>query len=492
MDEERNEETENLNQNLIEGMEGENENQNQIINNQNENGININNNISNVEGVYYPEFNNNNTNEITPNINSIDNNNFNYNNQPYQSYQPNQPNQYNQPYQNNQPVLNDKIQSQLGPNDIIKIEYEKAIFSDFEKILQYDPFSNTFIPGLDYKKSYPYHFNPALITIKRYRRCNCCEELYNSVCKNAVCEKILFYLKLFLDLKNFFAILVAFDSIIFLEALITFAKYPNLMNFILLIFVYVMTLYFESKLLYFQLPQPISQDEFIKKLQNKFQTAQRIYFGDDKKVVPLIYHCYKDFSGTLELTKPFNFINFCGRPGTYFLDGKTIREFNKLDEKFRLRGGNCKYYINYEDSPKTLNAEMNYETQSLNGLFSANEINELIIQNDEFIYLAPQGFEKWNTIATVCFFCLVGQIYNNYFCQHLGIKYYKIRKAIFFEEPDQEINEKLQKYIPKVIFQGKGIEFENHSEKINKNIMKPYFDKWEEKYDNENKIIEDI
>ena len=135
---------------------------------------------------------------------------------------------------------------------------------------------------------------------------------------------------------------------------------------------------------------------------------------------------------------------------------------------------------------------MNYETQSLNGLFNANELKELIMQEDELIYLAPQGFEKWNKIATICFFCLVGEIYNNYFIKNLSIKSYKVRKALFFEEPEQEIEEKLQKYLPKVVYQGNVVELDNYSDKLNQNIIKPYFDKWEENYDNENNVKEYI
>lgn len=439
------EESENLNQNLIEEGEGETAE----INNQKEISE-----VPNVEG------------EINVENNISSNNNVVY---------------------DNQPSLEEKITSHLGPNDNIKIEYSKAIFSEFEKILQYDPFSNTFISGLDFDKPYPYHFNPALINIRRYRNCcQCCDYLYKLICKNTICEKILFFFNLVMDLKNIFSILTALDLVVFISAIVSASKYPTGWNIFLIFFVYAMSLFFESRLLYYKLPAPISPEDFRKKVQNKIQTGQRIYFGDDKKVVPLVYHSYRDISGTLEFTKPFNIIKLVGRPGTYFLDGKTIREFNKSNEEFRLRGGNCKYYINYEDSPNVLNTEMNYETQTLNDMFTSHEINELIIQNDELIYLAPQGFEKWNKIAIICFFFLVGEIYNNYFCLNLGIKSYKIRKALFFEEPEQEIDEKLQKYQPKITYQGNVIEFELHSEKIKQNIIKPYFEKWDDYYNEKN------
>jgi hypothetical protein len=230
----------------------------------------------------------------------------------------------------------------------------------------------------------------------------------------------------------------------------------------------------------------MTPEEFRKKIQKKIQTGQRIYFGDDKKVVPLVYHSYVDISGTLEMTKNFNIVKFGGRPGTYFLDGKTIREFNKVNEEFRLRGGNQKYYINYESSPSILNSEFNYENQTLNSMFSSHEINELYIQDDEVLYLAPQGFEKWNVIAIICFFCLVGQIYNNYFELNLSIKTYKIRKALFFEEPDKEIMDKLIKYSPKIIFQGNNMDFEQHSDLINQKLIKPYFEKWDDCYKEKN------
>ena len=145
------EESENLNQNLIEEGEGETAE----INNQKEISE-----VPNVEG------------EINVENNISSNNNVVY---------------------DNQPSLEEKIISHLGPNDNIKIEYSKAIFSEFEKILQYDPFSNTFISGLDFDKPYPYHFNPALINIRRYRNCcQCCDYLYKLICKNTICEKNIF------------------------------------------------------------------------------------------------------------------------------------------------------------------------------------------------------------------------------------------------------------------------------------------------------------
>ena len=389
----------------------------------------------------------------------------------------------------NQP-LNEKISTQLSLNDVVKIEYEKAIFSDFEKILQYDSFSNEFKHGLDHHLAYPYHFNPTLLNLTRQRsKCDCCKSLqdflFNLLCKNIVCESILYFLGIFLGVKNALSFLSLFNIFLFIKTLAYFFEDPG-KSFLLVILVYIMGLCFELQLLYYRLPQPLNPNEFQQKIQKKIQTGQRIYFGDDKKVVPLIYNCYRDISGTLEMSKNFNLIKFYGRPGTYFLDGKTIREFNKLNEEFRLRGGNQKYYINYENSPSDLNIELNYENQTLNSMFSSHEINELYMQDDELLYLAPQGFEKWNKIALICFFCLVGEIYNNYFELNLSIKAYKIRKAIFFEEPEQEIEEKLVKYTPKVTFQGKTMEFENYSDKVNEKILKPYFEKWDDYYNEKN------
>ena len=215
MNEDRNEERENLNQNLMDEMEGESHE----INNQNE----IKNDVSNSEVVNYPEIGNN----EADNSNNSDVN-FNI---------------YNQ-----QQPLSDKIKNVLGPNDIIKIEYEKAIFSDFEKILEYDPFTNTFEQGLDYKKPYPYHFNPALITIKRYRgkSCDCCSSLHDIICKNEICEKILFFFNLFMDLKNIFSILSALDSVVFLSSFVTFVKDPSIKNLILMLFVYLILFDFDE------------------------------------------------------------------------------------------------------------------------------------------------------------------------------------------------------------------------------------------------------
>ncbi len=450
--EERTDEQQNLNQNLMEGVEGENPQINSI------------NEVPNTSQ-NYPQFESG-GGSFGTGSNAI------YNNQP-------------------QPVLNDKLVSNLNPSDSIKMEYEKAIFSDFEKILYYDSFSNEFKPGLDLlQKAYPYHYNPTLISLVRYRlKCDCCGSLkatcYNLLCKNFICEKIIFGFHILMSLTSVFSFLTLFNSILFIKSLIYFFKNPG-SSFFLVIFVYGLTLLYELQLLYYKLPKPITPEEFRKKIQKKIQTGQRIYFGDDKKVVPLVYNSYKDISGTLEMTKPFNLIKFSGRPGTHFLDGKTIREFNKLNEEFRLRGGNQKYYINYENSPAELNTEINYENQTLNSMFSSHEINELYLQDDELLYLAPQGFEKWNTIAIICFFCLVGEIYSNIFELNLSIKSYKIRKAIFFEEPDQEIEEKLFKYSPKIVFQGNQIELEQHSDKYNQNLGKPYFEKWDEYYSEKN------
>ena len=391
----------------------------------------------------------------------------------------------------NQPQLNDKITTQLSLNDSIKMEYEKAIFSDFEKIVQYDSFKNQFVPGLDLNLAYPYHFNPTLLSLTRERcRCDCCSgsprlSCFDLICRNFICEKILFAFNLIMSVSSIYSLLILFNFFLFIKTLILFFKYPGI-SFLLVVLVYGMTLFFEYQLLYYKLPQPMTPEEFRKKIQKKIQTGQRIYFGDDKKVVPLVYHSYVDISGTLEMTKNFNLVKFGGRPGTYFLDGKTIREFNKVNEEFRLRGGNQKYYINYESSPSSLNSEFNYENQTLNSMFSSHEINELYIQDDEVLYLAPQGFEKWNVIAIICFFCLVGQIYNNYFELNLSIKTFKIRKALFFEEPDKEIMDKLIKYSPKIIFQGNNMDFEQHSDLINQKLIKPYFEKWDDCYKEKN------
>lgn len=391
----------------------------------------------------------------------------------------------------NQPLLNDQITTQLSLNDSIKMEYEKAIFSDFEKIMQYDSFSNQFIPGLDLNLAYPYHFNPTLLSLTRERcRCDCCSgssgvSCFDLICRNFICEKILFAFNLVMSVSSIYSLLILFNFFLFIKTLIFFFKYPGI-SFLLVLLVYGMTLLFEYQLLYYKLPQPMTPEEFRKKIQKKIQTGQRIYFGDDKKVVPLVYHSYVDISGTLEMTKNFNLVKFSGRPGTYFLDGKTIREFNKVNEEFRLRGGNQKYYINYESSPSSLNSEFNYENQTLNSMFSSHEINELYIQDDEVLYIAPQGFEKWNVIAIICFFCLVGQIYNNYFELNLSIKTYKIRKALFFEEPEDKLKAKLVKYSPKIIFQGNNMDFEQHSDLINQKLIKPYFEKWDDFYKEKN------
>ena len=391
----------------------------------------------------------------------------------------------------NQPLLNDQITTQLSLNDSIKMEYEKAIFSDFEKIMQYDSFSNQFIPGLDLNLAYPYHFNPTLLSLTRERcRCDCCSgsssvSCFDLISRNFICEKILFAFNLVMSVSSIYSLLILFNFFLFIKTLIFFFKYPGI-SFLLVLLVYGMTLLFEYQLLYYKLPQPMTPEEFRKKIQKKIQTGQRIYFGDDKKVVPLVYHSYVDISGTLEMTKNFNLVKFSGRPGTYFLDGKTIREFNKVNEEFRLRGGNQKYYINYESSPSSLNSEFNYENQTLNSMFSSHEINELYIQDDEVLYIAPQGFEKWNVIAIICFFCLVGQIYNNYFELNLSIKTYKIRKALFFEEPEDKLKAKLVKYSPKIIFQGNNMDFEQHSDLINQKLIKPYFEKWDDFYKEKN------
>ena len=390
-------------------------------------------------------------------------------------------------YQNQPGLLNDQITSQLNLNDKIKIEYEKAIFSDFEKIIQYDNFTNQFKPGLDHHLAYPYQFNQTLATLTRYlKSCTCCSggSIFNScdfLLQISIFQKIQYFFALVFTVKSLYAFLCIIGLSLFINSLKMFFSVPGSSFFVVLL-VYGLTLYFEYQLLYYRLPQPLTPDDFRKKIQQKIQTAQRIYFGDDKKVVPLVYNCYRDISGTLELTKPFNLIVFSGRPGTYFLDGRSIREFNKLDEEFRLRGGNQKYYINYESSPMDLNSKLDYESQTLKTMFLAHEKNELFMQDDELLYLAPQGFKKWDKIPLICFLCLVGFVYNNYFELNLEFKAYKIRKALFFEEPDKEIEEKMEKYSPKVVYQGSTIEFEQHSEKVDQNLIKPYYEKWDDNY----------
>lgn len=392
----------------------------------------------------------------------------------------------------NQPNLNEQITSKLSLNDLIKIEYSQAIFSDFEKIIQYDSLTNQFKPGLDDNLAYPYHFNPTLLSLIRYIRCcDCCDSDGNDIpcCEllkqNNICAKILLVFNLLLRVNSIYAFLSLISLPIFIRSIIFFFDEPGV-SFFLVLFIYAMGLFFQYQLLYYKLPQSIDINEFRKKIQQKMQTGQRIYFGDDKKVVPLVYHSYFDISGTLELTKPYNLVVFSGRPGTYFLDGKTIKEFYKLDEEFRLRGGNQRYYINYEQSPSALNTKIDYENQTLNSMFSSHEKNELFIQDDELLYLAPQGFKKWDRIPLICFFCLVGVVYNNFFELNLEFKSYKVRKALFFEEPDKEIEEKLYKYSPKVTYQGNLFEFEQHSDKIDQNLIKPYFEKWDENYNEKN------
>ena len=169
--EERTDEQQNLNQNLMEGVEGENPQINSI------------NEVPNTSQ-NYPQFESG-GGSFGTGSNAI------YNNQP-------------------QPVLNDKLVSNLNPSDSIKMEYEKAIFSDFEKILYYDSFSNEFKPGLDLlQKAYPYHYNPTLISLVRYRlKCDCCGSLkatcYNLLCKNFICEKIIFGFHILMSLTSVF------------------------------------------------------------------------------------------------------------------------------------------------------------------------------------------------------------------------------------------------------------------------------------------------
>ena len=131
----------------------------------------------------------------------------------------------------NQP-LNEKISTQLSLNDVIKIEYEKAIFSDFEKILQYDSFSNEFKPGLDHHLAYPYHFNPTLLNLTRQRsKCDCCKSLqdflFNLLCKNIVCESILYFLGIFLGVKNALSFLSLFNIFLFIKTLAYFFEDPG-------------------------------------------------------------------------------------------------------------------------------------------------------------------------------------------------------------------------------------------------------------------------
>ena len=114
----------------------------------------------------------------------------------------------------NQPNLNEQITSKLSLNDLIKIEYSQAIFSDFEKIIQYDSLTNQFKPGLDDNLAYPYHFNPTLLSLIRYIRCcDCCDSDGNDIpcCEllkqNNICAKILLVFNLLLRVNSIYAFL---------------------------------------------------------------------------------------------------------------------------------------------------------------------------------------------------------------------------------------------------------------------------------------------
>ena len=175
-------------------------------------GQNLNQNLIEGTGGSYPEINN---------ISEVPNSNI-------EQMSPN-PDNYgtssNAVYEN-QPQLVDQITTKLSLSDAIKMEYEKAIFSDFEKIIQYNSFTNEFIPGLDNYLSYPYHFNPTLLSLTRYRKCDCCCSLkdacFNLCCKNFICERILFYFQIVFSVSSIFSLLTLFNLVLFIKALVFF------------------------------------------------------------------------------------------------------------------------------------------------------------------------------------------------------------------------------------------------------------------------------
>ena len=379
------------------------------------------------------------------------------------------------------------------------LNYEDSIIADFDKMLYYDDNTNCFLPGIDGILPYPYVYNPTKLKLDFYCSCDCCQCKIN-YCKGRNClESILSFLPLylhgFIEVRTVYEYLSVFNGITFPILFLKFLWYslfgnyeksPNMNDFFRLIFIYLIALLIQLYLTYYSLPKNITYDQFIEKMKNKFNILPRIYFSDNRKVIPFKYKYYKDISGILAIDAKYCLIELISRPGTYIIDNDSLKHYYRTTQKIFLNGALCKFYINYENK-EIMNNEFNYDNQTLYSMFSSHEINELLLQKNELVFLSPDNYEKWSKEALIYFFSLQGYILNGIFLKNLNVKQYKIRKAILINTPSSELEEQMSKYIPTINYQGNEYKFENEGKMSDLNDK--YYDNWEKEFKNEKDII---
>ena len=384
-------------------------------------------------------------------------------------------------------------------NNTNLLSYEDSIISDFDKMLFYDNDTNNFLPGIDGILPYPYVYNPTKLKLLFYCSCNCCQCKINYCNGKNLLECILFYLPIylhaFIEVRTVYEYLSVFNGItfpiLFLKLLWHFIKRkkpesPNMIDFLSLILIYLIALLIQLYLTYYSLPKKITYDQFIEKMKDKFNILPRIYFSDNRKVIPFKYKYYKDISGNLTIDGKYCLIELVSRPGTYIIDNDSLKHYFRTTQKILLNGALSKFYINYENK-EIMNNEFNYDNQTLLSMFSSHEINELLLQKNELVFLSPDNFEKWSNKALIYFFSLQGYILNKIFLKKLNVKQYKIRKAILINKPSNELEEQMSKYSPFINYQGKGYKFENEGEISELNDK--YYDKWEKEFKIEKNIF---
>lgn len=379
------------------------------------------------------------------------------------------------------------------------LSYEDSIISDFDKMLFYDNDTNNFLPGIDGILPYPYVYNPTKLKLDFYCNCNCCQCKINYCRGKNLLECILSYLPLslhvFIEVRTMYEYLSVFNGItfpiIFLKLLWYFLfgkkiESPDMIDFLLLILIYLIALLIQLYLTYYSLPKNITYNQFIEKMKDKFNLLPRIYFSDNRKVIPFKYKYYKDISGNLTIDGKYCLIELVSRPGTYIIDNDSLKHYFRTTQKIFLNGALSKFYINYENK-EIMNNEFNYDNQTLYSMFSNHEINELLLQKNELVFLSPDNFEKWSRKALIYFFTLQGYILNGIFLKNLNVKQYKIRKAILINTPSSELEKQMSKYYPFINYQGKEYKFENEG-KISE-LNDKYYDKWEKEFKIEKEIF---
>ena len=402
-------------------------------------------------------------------------------------------------------IKNENINNNLLINNPNSLNYYDSIISDFDKILYYNDKNNYFNSGIDGILPYPYIYNPTKLNLNCYCKCNCCDIQNNCDCLNYnnIIECLLSilpsYLHAFIEIRTWYEFLSVFNGVTIPIFLLKFFYYliygffsnegkeksPNFSNFITLIVLYIIGLLVQLFLTYYSLSKPINYEQLIEKMKNKFKILPRIYFSDNRKIIPFNYKYFHDISGNLIINEKNAVIELVSKPGIYFIDNNSIKHYYKTCEKLKLNGSNDKFYINYENIEK-LNQHFDYENQNLYSMFSNHEINELKLQKNELIFLSKESNEKWTQEALIYFFSLQGYIFNGIFLKYANIKQYKIRKVIFINEPNSELKEQMSKYTPFINYQGNEYKFDNDLNGTINDINNKYFDEWDKQFKDDN------